>query len=131
MANFKLVVSSGTKSWQTETDRKEALLGKKIGETVDGTPFSLDGYVLEVTGGSDKDGFPMRKDVEGVVRRQIVLEGGVGYKPKYRGTRKRKTVRGNAISQEIVQINLKVVKQGAKPLEEILVKKEKAAEEKK
>lgn len=127
MPNFKLVISHGSKSWQTEKDQKECpLLGKRIGETVDGTSFGLDGYTLEVTGGSDKDGFPMRKDVEGIVRRQIVLEGGVGYKPKYRGTRRRKTIRGNTVAPEIVQINLKVSKQGTKTLEELFGKKEKS-----
>lgn len=129
MPNFKLVVSRGSKSWQIEKDQKECpLLGKRIGEAIDGASFGLDGYTLEITGGSDKDGFPMRRDVEGLVRRQTVLEGGVGYKPKYRGTRKRKTIRGNTISPEIVQINLKVSKAGAKPLEELLGKKEEKVE---
>ncbi len=134
MTNFKLVISHGNKSWQTEKDQKDCpIAGKKIGEAIDGSVIGLDGYVLEIMGGADNDGFPMRKDVEGVTRRQIVLKGGVGYKPKYRGTRKRKTVRGNTISSDIVQVNLKVTKAGAKPLKEMFVKKEKpeATEEKK
>jgi small subunit ribosomal protein S6e len=60
-------------------------------------------------GGSDKDGFPMRPSVHGGVRRSIVLSGGVGFNPTNEGMRRRKTIRGNVITDEIVQINAKIV----------------------
>jgi small subunit ribosomal protein S6e len=81
-------------------------------------------------GGSDKDGFPMRPSVHGGVRRRIVLSGGVGFNPTTEGMRRRKTIRGNVITDEIVQVNMKIVekpkgaKEGKKPKEK---KEEKAA----
>ena len=64
---------------------------------------------MQIRGGSDKDGFPMRPNVHGGVRRRVVLRGGVGFNPNDKGERRRKTVRGNVITEEIVQINMKIV----------------------
>ena len=50
----------------------------------------------------------MRGNVHGGVRRKVVLSGGAGFSPKNKGERKRKTVRGNVITDEIAQINLKI-----------------------
>jgi small subunit ribosomal protein S6e len=75
---------------------------------VDGIVADLSGQKLKITGGSDKDGFPMRPDVHGGVRRSIILSSGTGFKPDRDGVRRRKMVRGNVITEDIVQINLKV-----------------------
>ncbi len=133
--NFKIVISDPKtrKAYQKEIDQKiSGLLGKKIGDKVSGTPFGLTGYELEITGGSDKDGFPMRRDVEGTARKRIILSSGPGFRPKKKGQRKRKSVRGNTISSEIVQVNLKIVGYGQKPIEELLgIKKKEPEKEKK
>jgi small subunit ribosomal protein S6e len=97
-----------------------SLIGKKINDEVDGIFVSLPGYKLKITGGTDKDGFPMRQDLPGSTRRRLLLSKGLGFKPKERGKRKKKSVRGNTINQEIVQVNMKVLKPGAKPIEEII-----------
>ncbi len=95
------------------------LIGKRIGDVVNGTVVELPpDYELKICGGSDRDGVPMRKDLPGTVRRRLLLRGGVGYKPKERGMRRKKMVRGNVISRDIVQINMKVEKQGKVPLAE-------------
>jgi small subunit ribosomal protein S6e len=57
------------------------------------------------------------------------LSEGIGYKPEEHGKRKKKSVRGNTINQEIVQVNMKVTKPGAKPIDEI-IKAEGTAEKK-
>jgi len=72
---------------------------------------------VQIRGGSDKDGVPMRPNVHGGVRRNVILGGGVGFNPKREGQRKRKAVRGNIITDEIAQINMKVVEQPSKPKE--------------
>jgi small subunit ribosomal protein S6e len=59
----------------------------------------------------------MRPDVHGGVRRKVVISGGVGFNPTKGGERRRKAVRGNIITDEIVQLNLKIVEQPAKPKE--------------
>ena len=61
----------------------------------------------------------MRADFEGSTRRRLLLTEGVGYHPTdYPGKRKRQSVRGNRVSAEILQVNLKVAKAGSKPVAE-------------
>ncbi len=129
MASFKFVVSDPEtrKAYQIEIEQEKAahLVGKKIGDEFDATFLGLPGYVLKITGGTDKDGFPMHPSVHGPGRKRVLLSGPPGFHPKHKGQRKRKTVRGNTISFDIVQINCKIVKKGEKPIEELIPKKEK------
>jgi small subunit ribosomal protein S6e len=121
--NFKVVVSDPKtkKAYQKEIDQKAStLLGKKIGEKVSGQPLGLTGYELELTGGSDKDGFPMRGDVDGSARKRIILSSAPGFHPERKGQRRRKSVRGNTISPDIMQVNTKITGYGQKPLQELL-----------
>jgi len=64
---------------------------------------------VKITGGSDKDGFPMRPNIHGGVRVGAILSEGVGFHSSRKGERKRKTLRGNVITEAIVQINMKIV----------------------
>jgi small subunit ribosomal protein S6e len=124
MVEFKVVVNDikSGKSYNIPVSGHHAnsLIGKKINDEVDGIFVSLPGYKLQITGGTDKDGFPMRHDIPGSSRRRLLLSRGLGYKPKERGKREKKSVRGNTINQEIVQVNMKVMKPGAKPIDEII-----------
>jgi len=135
MATWKFVISDPEtrRSGQKEVDQSRApnLLGKKIGEEFSGDNIELTGYTLQITGGSDKDGFPMYPSLIGIGRRRLLLSGIPAFHPKIKGQRKRKTVRGNTISADVMQINCKVVKKGSKPFEEIFPKKEKPKEAKK
>jgi len=121
MPVFKFVISDKKQSVQVEKDQKDApVFGKKIGETISGEFLGLLGYEMEITGGSDKDGFPMRKDVEGQVRKRQILTRGIGFHTNVEGERKRRIVRGNTIAADIAQINCKVVKAGEKSIYELL-----------
>lgn len=91
----------------------------------------MPGYELQITGGTDRDGFPMHPQVHGPGRKKVILSHQPCFHPKFKGQRKRKTVRGNTISREIVQINCKVIKAGPKPLEELMLKIKEEVEEKK
>ena len=121
MAKFKVIVSdpeAGTsKTIEVEETRAAPFIGRKIGEAVDGAVVDLPAHRLQITGGSDRDGVPMRANVHGGVRRNVVLSGGVGFKPQDKGERRRKTVRGNVITDEIVQINTKIIEKPKKPVE--------------
>ncbi|MDH7507526.1 MAG: 30S ribosomal protein S6e [Candidatus Thermoplasmatota archaeon] len=137
MVEFRVVVndSKSGKSYQVKVTGHHAnsLIGKKIGDEVDGIFVSLPGYKLVITGGTDKDGFAMRKDLPGMVRRKLLLSKGICFKPKEKGMRKKKSVRGNTINQDIVQINMKVIKEGSKPIDSLIKleeKDEKSKEEK-
>ena len=127
--NFKLVISDpkGKHAYNKEVEQTaSALIGKMVGEVVAGDSFGLDGYKLEVTGGSDREGFPMRRDVSGMARKRLLLASPPGYHPVYAGERKRKSIRGNTVSAEIAQVNLKILESGKKTLTEIFGAKEKA-----
>ncbi len=128
MADFKLVVSDPKtgKAYNIDiTGPKTAkFVGKAIGSEIDGNAAGLDGYTLKVTGGSDKDGVPMRKDLPGQGRRKVLVAGGIGYHPKSDGMRKRKTLRGNEVSGDLVQVNASIIAYGSKPIEEIVPKTE-------
>ena len=121
MAKFKVIISdpeNGTsKVIEIDEGRSAPFIGRRIGEALDGTVVDMPAHKLQILGGSDKDGVPMLANVHGGVRRQVVLSGGAGFKPEKKGERRRKTVRGNIITDEIVQINMKITERPAKPAE--------------
>lgn len=94
---------------ELEDARMAPLVGRRIGEVIDGTVADLAGYKLQLTGGTDKDGIPMRPDVHGGVKARVVLSGGVGYKPRNKGERKRVVVRGNTVTTETTFLNFKII----------------------
>ena len=113
MARFKLVISSPDGSAKTvdlEGARAQPLIGKRVGETLDGSIAGVDGKLL-ITGGSDKDGYPVRGDVHGGARKAIILSSGPGFNPTLKGERRRKSVRGNVITDNLIQINIKLIEE--------------------
>ena len=124
MADFQVVVGDpgdgATHSFDVDGQDANRFVGRSIGETVDGSAVGLSGYELEVTGGSDTSGRPMREDVDGSGTAAVLLEGGVGFEPTVDGERKRVTVRGAEISDETRQINAKIVARGEESVEDLL-----------
>ncbi|MGC8623348.1 MAG: 30S ribosomal protein S6e [Candidatus Micrarchaeia archaeon] len=107
-------------------DREAMLIGKRIGDEVDGSAIDLPGFKLKITGMSDKSGIPSRPEIEGTAKRYILAA-----KSKLksnRGMRVRRLVRGNAISTDTEQVNTVITEYGQKPLEELFKPKEKKAE---
>jgi small subunit ribosomal protein S6e len=94
---------------ELEDARMSPLIGRRIGETIDGSVANLPGHTLQLTGGTDKDGIPMRPDIHGSVKARVILSGGVGYKSRNKGERKRVTVRGNTVSADTTFLNFKIV----------------------
>ena len=109
MASFKLTVSD-TKGRSVSKELKDSdanpLLGLQLGAETDAAIVGLSGK-LRLTGGSDKSGVPMRSDVHGAARKQVLLSRGVGLQDAESGQRKRKLMRGNTVSEEIYQVNCK------------------------
>ena len=125
MATFQVVVGDPDtgEAHGIEVDGQDAnrFLGRELGDEVDGTAVGLDGYTLEITGGSDAAGRPLRADVSGPdLRDVLVAERSTGYKPDRGGERRRVTVRGREIGEEVVQINVQVAERGDRPIEELL-----------
>jgi len=132
MATFKLAIGDpkAKKTFKAELSSGDAenLLGRRIGTKFRGELVGLTGYELEITGGSDKSGFPMWKSLEGQGRKRIILTDGFGFKAKRKGQRRRRSVAGNTISTETSQINCKVVKAGKDPIAKVLGAEEKKEE---
>lgn len=91
---------------EIDGSRAQALVGRQIGEVVDGSVLGIASSTVRITGGCDKDGIPMRPDVHGSAKKYIVLSGGIGFKPKRPGERRRKLVRGKVVTDETFQINM-------------------------
>ena len=128
MTEFKTTISDPKtrKAYQkilTE-DKSNALVGKTIGEEIDGIFLDLPGYRLKITGGSDESGVPMRGDIDGNYRRRLLMTNSVGFTPIKDGQRKRKLIRGRSLSSQISQINLKITEYGPKAIEELLNQEE-------
>jgi small subunit ribosomal protein S6e len=124
MAEFTVAVADpedGT-TYQVEVADQDAnrFIGREIGEEVDGGAVGLSGYTLELTGGSDDAGRPMRGDVPGPNLKELLLEGGVGYEPSRDGERKRVTVRGREVSEATRQINVRIAARGDGDVAELL-----------
>ncbi len=142
---FKLNISDKSgKTYKIELESEE-LVGKELHDKLDGKEIlpALDGYELEITGASDQAGFTAVENVPGIGLKRVLLTYGKAFKkrPKHEGKRKRtntrpkglrlrKTVRGKVISNDIFQINLKVLKEGHKKLSDIFPDQNKKEETK-
>jgi small subunit ribosomal protein S6e len=107
MVDFKVVVNDtkNGKSHQVQVSGHHAnsLIGKKIGDEVDGIfIFSFQVYKLQITGGTDKDGFSMRLIYQVWVEEDCCFSKSKSYNAIEGGMRKKKSVRGNTINQDIV-----------------------------
>lgn len=130
MAKFKVIVSDPeegkSKVVDLEGARAVPLIGRRLGETVDGSVVGMSGRKLQIRGGSDRDGFPMRPSIHGGVRVSVIVSKSVGFHPKREGERQRKTLRGNIITEDIVQVNMKVIEKAKRAEKPKKLKKVKA-----
>jgi small subunit ribosomal protein S6e len=89
-----------------EGSKARPLIGRELGEEVDGSLFGMAGKKLKITGGSDKDGIPLLGNVHGGAKKYVLLASGVGFKSGGKGERRRKLVRGRMITDETYQLNM-------------------------
>jgi len=133
---LKLNISNKGKAYKLEVEA-DVLSGKKIGDIVKGEEISgdLTGYEIEITGGTDFAGFAMKKDVEGIGLKRVLLKEGWGMHKVPKGVKKkskstpngirlRKTVRGNTVFDKTIQVNLSVAKEGTKKWDDLTKKEE-------
>ena len=140
---FKINIAEKTgKTWHLESESEE-LVGKELHNKIEGKELKseLDGYEFEIAGTSDSAGFTSMENVEGIGLKKVLLTYGKAMhkRPRKEGKRKvsnskpkglrmRKTVRGKVISPAIVQINLKILKEGSKKLSDIFPEQNQAKE---
>ncbi|KAJ3152000.1 40S ribosomal protein S6 [Geranomyces variabilis] len=103
------------KSIEIEDERNRIFYEKRMSQEVQGDALGdeFKGYVFKITGGNDKQGFPMKQGVLEARRVRLLLsEGHSCYRPRRTGERKRKSVRGCIVGSDISALALVVVKQG-------------------
>lgn len=101
---------------EIEDDRRlRVFMDKRMGQEVAGDSVGPEfaGYIFKITGGNDKQGFPMKQGVMHPTRVKLLLSKGHScYRPRRTGERKRKSVRGCIVAGDLAVLSLVVVKQG-------------------
>jgi small subunit ribosomal protein S6e len=98
---------------------------KRMAQEVDGGVLgtAYKGYVFRISGGNDKQGFPMKQGLLTASRVRLLLTNGhTCYRPRKTGERKRKSIRGAIVSSELSVMNLVVVQKGDKDIEGLTTK---------
>jgi small subunit ribosomal protein S6e len=88
---------------------------KRISAEVNADPLGDEwkGYVFRISGGNDKQGFPMKQGVLTNGRVRLLLSAGHScYRPRRSGERKRKSVRGCIVDANLSVLSLVIVKKG-------------------
>lgn len=88
---------------------------KRMGQEVEADSLGDEwkGYVVRISGGNDKQGFPMKQGVLTAGRVRLLLSKGHScYRPRRTGERKRKSVRGCIVDSNLSVISLVVKKKG-------------------
>jgi len=76
------------------------------------------GYAFRISGGNDKQGFPMKQGVMTNGRVRLLLSKGHScYRPRRTGERKRKSVRGCIVDANLSVLSLIIRRKGEKPIE--------------
>lgn len=118
--NIAYPATGGQKLIEIEDEKKlRALYEKRMGQEIDGEGLGAEfkGYIFRVTGGNDKQGFPMKQGVLVPGRVRLLLsKGSKCYRPRKRGERKRKSVHGCIVGSDIAVCALVVVKAGEQPI---------------
>ncbi|AFZ79387.1 40S ribosomal protein S6, putative [Theileria equi strain WA] len=105
-----------------EIDDEKRLLPffeKRMGTEVPGDSLGdeFKGYIFRISGGNDKQGFPMMQGVLTASRVRLLLKKGMKcYRPRRTGEMRRKSVRGCIVSPQLSILNLVVVKKGAEEI---------------
>ncbi len=88
---------------------------KRMGQEVEGDSVGdeFKGYIFRISGGNDKQGFPMKQGVLHPTRVKLLMSKGTScYRPRRSGERKRKSVRGAIVGPDLAVLALTIVKQG-------------------
>jgi small subunit ribosomal protein S6e len=98
-----------------DDNKLRPLFDLRVSHEVEGDFLGDDfkGYVFRISGGNDKQGFPMKQGVLTTQRVRLLLGKNTScYRPRKRGERKRKSVRGCIVGPDLSVVNLVVIKKG-------------------
>jgi small subunit ribosomal protein S6e len=88
---------------------------RRMGSEVAMDPLGAEwkGYVCRISGGNDKQGFPMKQGVLTAGRvRLLMAKGASCYRPRRTGERKRKSVHGCIVDASLSVLSLVIIKKG-------------------
>lgn len=119
--NISYPANGTQKLVEVEDERKlRAFMDHRMGQEIagDGLGPEYKGYVFKITGGNDKQGFPMKQGILHPTRVRLLLGAGHScYRPRRSGERKRKSVRGCIVAMDLAVLALSVVKKGDEEVE--------------
>merc|ERR1712014_149751 len=114
--NISYPANGSQKLVEIDDERKlRVFMDRRMGQEVPGDSVGdeFKGYIFKITGGNDKQGFPMKQGVMHPTRVRLLLSAGHScYRPRKTGERKRKSVRGCIVAMDLAVLALAVVKQG-------------------
>uniref|UniRef100_E2J7D8 40S ribosomal protein S6 n=3 Tax=Triatoma TaxID=30075 RepID=E2J7D8_9HEMI len=99
----------------TDEHKLRIFYEKRMGAEVEADQLGDEwkGYVVRISGGNDKQGFPMKQGVLTNGRVRLLLSKGHScYRPRRDGERKRKSVRGCIVDANLSVLALVIVKKG-------------------
>jgi len=106
---------------EIEDEKKlRAFYDKRMSQEVNGEDVGdqFKGYIFKITGGNDKQGFPMKQGVLTNTRVRLLLKANTTcYRPRRQGERKRKSIRGCIVGPDISVLHLVIVKKGDNEVE--------------
>jgi len=112
--------TGGQKLIEVEDETKlRAFYDKRISHEVEGDVLGPEfkGYIFRISGGNDKQGFPMLQGVITPQRVRLLFSKGMPcYRPRKRGERKRKSIRRCIVSSDLAVLSLVIVKKGEKDI---------------
>merc|ERR1711908_210308 len=118
--NIAYPETGAQKAIEIDDDKKLLpFFDKRVAQEVDGDSLGSEwtGYRFRITGGNDKQGFPMMQGVLTPERVRLLLrKGSKCYRQRRTGEMKRKSVRGCIVSQDLSVLNLVIVQNGSSPL---------------
>lgn len=121
--NISYPITGQQKTFDIDDEKRVSIFyDKRMGAEVVGDNLGEEfkGYIFKVTGGQDRDGFPMKQGIMVKGRVRILLEDIKDqkcYRPHRSGARQRKSVRGCIVGGDINVLALSIVKKGDKDIE--------------
>ncbi|KAI9824601.1 MAG: 40S ribosomal protein S6 [Thelocarpon impressellum] len=114
--NISYPANGSQKLVEVDEEKKlRVFMERRMGAEVPGDSVGdeFKGYVFRITGGNDKQGFPMKQGIMHPTRVRLLLgDGHSCYRPRRTGERKRKSVRGCIVGMDLAVLALSIVKQG-------------------
>jgi len=112
--NISNPATGSQKCIEIDDEKKlRCLYDRRMAQEVTGDDLGdqFKGYVFKISGGNDKQGFPMKQGVLTNTRVRLLLaEGTTCFRPRRKGERRRKSVRGCIVGPDISVVHLVVVK---------------------